>query len=74
MIKKKVDVERLEEYIRLRNLTLSELQSLSGLSYSTIRRVLAGEGVTLKTIGKIATALNLRPTDILQGGEDNAQS
>ena len=58
--------DRLNEAMRLRQTTVSELAKKSGLSKSSVSRYLSGENIPRSiAIGKLATALNVSPTWIL---------
>lgn len=58
--------ERLNEALRLRNMTASELASKCGMAKSSISRYLSGENIPRSiAIGKMANALNVSPTWIL---------
>ena len=58
--------DRLNEAMRLRQTTVSELAKKSGLSKSSVSRYLSGENIPRSiAIGKLANALNVSPTWIL---------
>ena len=58
--------DRLNEAMRLRQTTVSELAKKSGLSKSSVSRYLSVENIPRSiAIGKLANALNVSPTWIL---------
>ena len=58
--------ERLNEAMKLRGMTASELAGKSGLAKSSVSRYLSGENIPRSiAIGKMATALNVSPAWIL---------
>jgi len=64
-----VNVERLRELRRERVLSLRELEEQSGVSYNTIWRIEDGrQGAHPRTIRKLAEALGVEPSELLQEG------
>ena len=58
--------DRLNEAMRVRGMTATELAKKSGLNKSSLSRYLTGENIPRSlAIGKMATALNVSPTYIL---------
>jgi transcriptional regulator with XRE-family HTH domain len=64
-----VNVERLKELRREQVLSLRELEEKSGVSYNTIWRIEAGrQGAHQRTIRKLAEALDVRPSELIEEG------
>jgi HTH-type transcriptional regulator, competence development regulator len=64
-----VNVERLKELRRERVLSLRELERKSGVSYNTIWRIEDGrQGAHPRTIRKLAEALQVEPSELLNEG------
>ena len=58
--------DRLNEALKLRNMTAAELSKRSGIAKSSLSRYLTGENIPRSiAIGKMATALNVSPAWIL---------
>lgn len=59
---------RLREVLEAAGMSQSELARQSGVSFVTINRMCANatEGVTLKTLDAIATALKVEPGELLE--------
>ena len=62
-----MDIKKLKSLIAKRQLTISELAKMAGLSPDLICKVLAGKRKpNLSTIGKLATALEVDPIELLK--------
>ena len=61
----KIDVGRLNMMLARRCMALTDLRS--GTSPQTLTRIMRGEEVKPRTVGRIAKALNCDPSDILEG-------
>ena len=61
----KIDVGRLNMMLARRCMALTDLRS--GTSPQTLTRIMRGEEVKPRTVGRIAKALNCDPADILEG-------
>lgn len=58
--------DRLNEAMRLRDVNITELASMSGLNKSTVSRYLSGAVIPRSVaIGKMAAALNVSPSWVL---------
>ena len=64
----KVDERKLEMYMARLCLRKQDLARLSGLSSSTITKVLAGYDVTARTAGRIAKGMGLEVEEIIVEG------
>ena len=62
-----MDVKMLKILIAKRQLTITELAKMAGISTDLICKVLAGKRKpNLSTIGKLATALEVDPIELLK--------
>ena len=69
MMSMEVNVERLKELRRERVLSLRELEERSGVSYNTIWRLEDGrQGAHPRTVRKLADALGVEPSELIQEG------
>jgi transcriptional regulator with XRE-family HTH domain len=64
----KVDEKKIEMYMARQYMRKQDLARLSGLSSSTITKVLAGREVTARSAGLIAKGLGLEVEEILMEG------
>ena len=64
-----VDARKLRNLRETRILSLRELEELSGVSYNTIWFIEAGRRKRThpRTIRKLASALNVQPTELIKG-------
>ena len=61
-------MERLKELRREQVLSLRDLEEKSGVSYNTIWRIEDGrQGAQPRTIRKLAEALGVKPSELLEG-------
>ncbi len=65
-----MDVKMLKILIAKRQLTITELAKMAGISTDLICKVLAGKRKpNLSTIGKLAAALDVSPEELLKDGD-----
>ena len=65
-----MDVKMLKILIAKRQLTITELAKMAGISTDLICKVLAGNRKpNLSTIGKLAAALDVSPEELLKDGD-----
>ena len=57
---------RLRMWRQRRTMTLRELAEKAGVAFSTIHRMETGKPAELRTIRKLATALAIEPTELME--------
>ncbi len=63
-----MDVKRLKALIAKKQIRIAELADRAGVSQDVIYKLLSGHrNPTLKTVGKLAAALDVEPGELLKG-------